>query len=965
MQAKKLSFPSTDLLIPLLIMLPVAWALWPSGLPNTADGPVHFIRAAEMVHAWREGLLIPRWSANLGYGYGLPLFIYAPPLPYFLTAILHILSLSLEAAFKGMLLLGLALSSFGAYYLARNTLGIWAGAVSAAAYTYAPIRLRELFIQGNAGQFMAWAFLPWACWGLVRLYQTGHKRYALVMALALTGTILSHNAVALLLAWLLSALTLTLLLTGKNIALTAWAVIGGLLGLSLSAWFWLPALFEGEYIQLHHIVASDFSTRFVPLAELVALSPPLDSGAINPYYPLTLGAGQIGLAFIGSLGLLVALIARLSRSKIEEPARPRAAPFGTWACLTPQKLVSRPENARLNKLTLTVGLFFVGFSLFGAFMALAWSEPLWRVLPFVDLFEFPARWHGLTMVGLAWLGGLAIHMSGSINSAFQRLAGAGSLLLLLGTALVNLYPQNLPLNFFQAAPADVVRFEVETGSVGTTSLGEFNPIWVTDTFDTSTLVADYLAGRPVNRINHRTLPPEATSTTELSTIQAHRFKLKLPTPATVTLNLLYFPGWRATLDGTPLAISPHPGSGLIDLTVPAGEHTLELTFGPTPLRRLAEMISLLTWLGLVGLLVFQLISPKRPDHSDADCGPLRAKKLGDPKRPGHSPPTPPEGGTLITPGTAGVQGQDLFIIALVIGLILGVRQVFPGWFRIASPPDQALPATTPLRADFEDQIRLLGVDLPPTVVVPNDTLTVVAYWRALQDLNVNYAVFLHLDTPDGQTIATADESYPEEIPTSHWHPNLYLRNPLELTIPAEAPPIRYSLRLGLYDNQSGRPLTLTGNDPGQTSLAIGEVWVAAPAPAKPAPGPQAQFGESITLRGVRYDETAQTVTLYWQTDAPIPQDYSIFLHLLDANGELIGQADGTPYQNQYPTTAWRPGQLIEDVRSIPSTATDASQISQFAIGVYDPLTGVRLEAIDEASHALPNNALIIKIDHLR
>ncbi|GEM_PF-6543253 len=29
---------------------------------------------------------------------------------------------------------------------------------------------------------------------------------------------------------------------------------------------------------------------------------------------------------------------RLSGSKFEEPARPRAAVFGTWTCLTPRKL---------------------------------------------------------------------------------------------------------------------------------------------------------------------------------------------------------------------------------------------------------------------------------------------------------------------------------------------------------------------------------------------------------------------------------------------------------------------------------------------------------------------------------------------------------------------------------------------------------------------------------------------------
>ena len=76
-------------LIPLLIVLPILWVYLPGGLPSTADSQVHFIRAAEMVHAWGDGVLLPRWSANLGVGLGIPLFNYAPPLPYLLTAAFH------------------------------------------------------------------------------------------------------------------------------------------------------------------------------------------------------------------------------------------------------------------------------------------------------------------------------------------------------------------------------------------------------------------------------------------------------------------------------------------------------------------------------------------------------------------------------------------------------------------------------------------------------------------------------------------------------------------------------------------------------------------------------------------------------------------------------------------------------------------------------------------------------------
>ena len=116
----------------------------------------------------------------------------------------------MESAMEATLLAGLTVAGFGAYALTHSlTHSTMAGAVSEAAYLYAPIRMRELFIQGNAGQFMAWAFLPAACWGVLRLYQTGNKRYIWVIALSFLGTSLSHNVVALLLALLLAGFTLT------------------------------------------------------------------------------------------------------------------------------------------------------------------------------------------------------------------------------------------------------------------------------------------------------------------------------------------------------------------------------------------------------------------------------------------------------------------------------------------------------------------------------------------------------------------------------------------------------------------------------------------------------------------------------------------------------------------------------------------------------------------------------------
>ena len=228
---------------------------------------------------------------------------------------------------------------------------------------------------------------------------------------------------------------------------------------------------------------------------------------------------------------------------------------------------------------------------------------------------------------------------------------------------------------------------------------------------------------------------------------------------------------------TPVEIRPHPGSGLIDVDLPAGDHRLTLTFGSTGLRRTAEFVSVLTWLGLVLVAAIVWVRTRRRTRA--------ANRRQDSAK-----------------AQMAVRTSTLVLTALM-GTILVVQVTAQDLFKYQSRPDQALPATRILRADFEEKLRLLGVDPPPVVVQPGETLTVVAYWRALQDLERDYAVFLHLDDMvSGETIAGVDQSHPSDIPTSGWATGLYVRNLLKLVVPEDADPIRYSLRLGFYDHEN-------------------------------------------------------------------------------------------------------------------------------------------------------------------
>ena len=55
------------------------------------------------------------------------------------------------------------------------------------------------------------------------------------------------------------------------------------------------------------------------------------------------------------------------------------------------------------------------------------------------------------------------------------------------------------------------------------------------------------------------------------------------------------------------------------------------------------------------------------------------------------------------------------------------------------------------------------------------------------------------------------------------------------------------------------------------------------------------------------------VTLYWRALAPLAQDYKVSLRLVSAAGRLVAQQDATPVHHAYPTSAWRPGEIVTDV----------------------------------------------------
>ena len=114
-----------------------------------------------------------------------------------------------------------------------------------------------------------------------------------------------------------------------------------------------------------------------------------------------------------------------------------------------------------------------------------------------------------------------------------------------------------------------------------------------------------------------------------------------------------------------------------------------------------------------------------------------------------------------------------------------------------------------------------------------------------------------------------------------------------------------------------------------------------------------QFGKHIELGGLRIDsEDESAIEFYWHVEpesrsAPTEiRDWTVFAHLLDASGDIIGQVDGIPMAGRSPTSIWQAGDVIRDRRKL-DPAIEMDQLSSIRIGFYDPETGERLMLWDE------------------
>jgi len=116
--------------------------------------------------------------------------------------------------------------------------------------------------------------------------------------------------------------------------------------------------------------------------------------------------------------------------------------------------------------------------------------------------------------------------------------------------------------------------------------------------------------------------------------------------------------------------------------------------------------------------------------------------------------------------------------------------------------------------------------------------------------------------------------------------------------------------------------------------------VLAPPPSQPSHTLTARFGDHITLGGYAltgdfWGGNVLGVTLFWQTDAPLPTRYKVFVQILNPDGTLAAQHDSEPANNRAPTTDWQPDTTIIDNHGVSLPPDLAPGTYTIIVGIYE------------------------------
>lgn len=515
------------LLIPLAALL----AIFPILLKGPSCGHDFDFHVLSWLEASTQfaHLHYPHWAYTPAFNAGEPRFLFYPPLSWTLGAILGLMLpwTLVPAAFT---FLALTFSGFTAHALARRYAGPGAATLAAILYLLNPYMLFTAYERTAYGELLAAAWLP-----LLFAAALAPRIRIVPLAIPIALLWLTNAPAGVMSCYALAFLTAIRLLlpspARRQVAIST--IAATLLGLTLSAFYLVPAAYERRFIQ------SDMATisgmRIVDNTLFHHMAPVTDDTLAHDAVLHT--ASQVAALI---------LVAILLAAAINRVPYPRAARIG-------------PSEADLSPLLL--------LSLLVAILLSPLSLPIWTHTPELRFLQFPWRLTAILATILLTLSACALNR---LKMTLPQNAITAAIL-----AAVLILPAwhlfNQPCD-----PEDTVEARVALyhSPAGTEPTDEYTPT-AADNDALANPDPPYWLSPDLNACDQPAPPNSKPGQAP------EHLNLTLAQPELLLLDRRNFPIWRITVNGKAVA-SCNRNDGLIAVPLPAGRDTIDLTQHPTP-----------------------------------------------------------------------------------------------------------------------------------------------------------------------------------------------------------------------------------------------------------------------------------------------------------------------------------------------------------------------------------------------
>lgn len=336
---------------------------------NFSYFPVHdstvLSRIIEQHKTIKSGQFPPRWSANFGFAYGMPIFQFYAPLAYYFAEIFVLFGFNPLNSLKATYITINIFAFLGAYYLGKKLTNSWGGLLSAISFSFFTYRAVNIFVRGSLAELLAISLFPWIILLIINLINQSNKKNYLFLTIILSLFFLSHNISILTFlpfCFLIIFYFIIQNYTFEKIKLLVFSFMNAFL---IASFFLLPAFTQQKYTRVNSLTQefSNYQHHFLSLKQLFIRNWGYGGSILGPQDDLSFYLGNETLLLI----------------------------FVTFVYFFIYK-----NKIKSEKRTKKDFLFFIFLFLLSVFLTSYKSAFIWNNLPLISFIQFPWRFLGIS-----------------------------------------------------------------------------------------------------------------------------------------------------------------------------------------------------------------------------------------------------------------------------------------------------------------------------------------------------------------------------------------------------------------------------------------------------------------------------------------------------------------------------------------------------------------------------------------